>query len=914
MRPSTAKQGTKPWHALAADDAGNALQTSPEGLSQDEADRRMGSYGPNRLRPPPRRGPVLRFLLQFHDILICLLLLSAAVTAALQHWVDTGVILGVVVINAVIGFAQEGKAEKALEAIRGLLSAHATVIREGRRRTLPAAEVVPGDVVVLQSGDKVPADLRLFHVRELRVDESLLTGESVPVAKGTKAVAEQAAVADRFGMAFSGTLVTYGQGTGFVVATGDATELGRISSLLAGVESLQTPLLRQMARFSRVLTAVILAMAAATFALGVLGRGLPASEMFLAAVGLAVAAIPEGLPAILTITLAIGVQRMARRNAIIRRLPAVETLGSVTVICSDKTGTLTRNEMTVRAAVTAGSAWEVSGGGYDPHGAFLLDGREVAPSEAPDLSALLQGALLCNDAALLEDAGGWRIDGDPTEGALVVAAVKAGLDPEREAGGHPRLDAIPFESEHRFMATLHHDHAGHRFVYVKGAPERVLDMCSRERRDGADRALDRKTWAGLAATVAGRGMRLIAVAFGARLDDGPELRFADVEGGLTLLGLLGLDDPPREEAIIAVARCRSAGIRVKMITGDHAATAQAVGEQMGIGVGGRPVTGVELETLSPSELRSVARATDVFARAAPEHKLRLVEALQAEGEVVAMTGDGVNDAPALKRADVGVAMGLKGTEVAKEAAEVVLADDNFASIAHAVEEGRAVYDNLRKAILFILPTNGAEALTVVAAVALGLRLPILPVQILWVNMLTAVTLALSLAFEPTEPDVMERSPRDPKEALLTPLLAWRIGLVSLLGLAGTMGLFLWVEGQGRNVEQARTVAVNTLVFFEIFYLFNSRFLLRSSLSAKGLFGSRAVLWAAALVVGGQLLFTYAPPLQSLFHTARIGACDWLGILAVSVTVFPVVELEKALLRRRRRGRGPLRRNSKGDVS
>ncbi len=746
---------------------------------------------------------------------------------------------------------------------------------------------------MLQSGDKVPADMRLFKVKELRIDEAVLTGESVPVEKSTAPVAEAATVGDRKSMAYSGTLVTYGQAFGVVVATADATEIGRISSMLRHVTTLATPLLRQMARFGKWLTGAIGLLAGATFAFGVLVHGYSISEMFFAAVGLAVAAIPEGLPAIITITLAIGVQRMARRNAIIRRLPAVETLGSVTVICSDKTGTLTRNEMTVRTVATAEGLFEVSGVGYDPHGGFTDKDGDVAP---PDSSAALQetarASLLCNDAEINEVEGEWRVRGDPTEAALIVLGLKAGLEPTFQREEWPRTDIIPFESEHRFMATLHHDHRGHGFVYLKGAPERVLEMCSAQRMRGEDHALDLAYWHHTMDLMANRGQRLLAIAVKSVADRQQELRFADVEGGLTLLSVVGMIDPPRQEAIEAVRVCQSAGVRVKMITGDHAITAQAIGAQMGIGVGKPTIKGEELEVQSDQEMRRSVEQTDIFARASPEHKLRLVNALQANGHVVAMTGDGVNDAPALKRANVGIAMGIKGTEVAKEAAEMVLADDNFASIVYAVEEGRTVYDNIKKSILFILPTNGGEALTLIGAILFGRVLPITPVQILWVNMITAVTLALSLAFEPPEAEVMKRAPRDPREPLLSGFMVWRIVFVSLILVAGVFSLFIWLREQGASVEYARTVAVNTLVLFEAFYLLNTRYLRTSVVSREGLFGNRYVLIAIALVIGFQLLFTYAPPMQQLFASQALSAGDWLLMILVTSSVFILVELEK----------------------
>ncbi|WP_127477026.1 cation-transporting P-type ATPase [Sulfurivermis fontis] len=886
------------WHAIPGAQALTELDSRPEGLGDEEIARRLQRYGPNHLPQPRRRSAFMRLLLQFHNILIYVLLLAAVVTALLGHWVDTAVIIGVVVINALIGFLQEGKAEKALDAIRSMLSQKAMVLRDGHRREIPAEELVPGDIVLLQSGDKVPADLRLIKVRNLQIEEAALTGESVPVEKAVEPVAADAELGDRTSMAYSSTLVTYGQGTGVVVATGGHTEIGRISAMLTEVETLTTPLLRQVDRFGRLLSLWIAAIAAATFAVGVVIYSQSAEQVFMAAVGLAVAAIPEGLPAIITITLAIGVQRMAARNAIIRRLPAVETLGSVSVICSDKTGTLTRNEMTVKNVVTQHRTYDVSGVGYDPHGSFSRGDEEVTPEQRPTLYEICRAAVLCNDATLKEENGHYHLQGDPTEGALLTLGLKACLDPATLQKEFPRTDAIPFESEHRFMATLHHDHAGNGFILLKGAPERVLTACNSQRMDGDAQPLDVAYWHERIDELAARGQRILAIATKPTDNDGRrELTFAEVEGGLTLLGLVGLIDPPREEAIRAVAKCRAAGIRVKMITGDHAVTARAIGAQMGIGDGTRALTGKEIEQLDEAALRRAVLDTDVFARASPEHKLRLVEALQAEGKIIAMTGDGVNDAPALKRADVGVAMGVTGTEAAKEAAEMVLTDDNFASIAHAVEEGRTVYDNIRKSIMFILPTNGGQAFTIVAAILLGRSLPISPLQILWVNMVTAVTLALALAFEPPEPNVMRRPPRKAAEPLLSRFLAWRILFVSTILVAGTFGLFLWHRTHGTPLEEARTIAVNTLVMFEVFYIFSSRYILEPSLSRDALFGNRYVLIAVALVLTLQLLFTYAPPMQHLFHTVPLRADTWLQIVLIAATVFPLVELEKWAMRR-----------------
>ncbi|MGK0673987.1 MAG: cation-transporting P-type ATPase [Halothiobacillaceae bacterium] len=887
------------WHDRSVDAVLKALETSRQGLSSTEAATRLARYGRNALPPSKRRGPFMRFLLQFHNVLIYVLLVAALITALMGHGLDSLVILGVVVINALIGFIQEGKAEAALEAIRGMLSPHAQVLRDGHRQEIDAVELVPGDIVYLVAGDRIPADLRLLEVKGLKVEEAALTGESVTVEKQVEPVPTAAPLGDRASMAWSGTLVSHGQATGVVVATGIHTEIGRISQMLAEVERIETPLIRKLTQFGYLLTWVILGVATLTFVFGTLLRDYTASEMFLVAVGLAVAAIPEGLPAILTITLALGVQAMAARRAIVRRLPAVEALGSVTVICSDKTGTLTRNEMTVQAVITATHVYTVTGTGYAPYGGFELAGVHVGVDEHPILHDIARVALLCNDASLEKQGDAWRLNGDPTEGALITLSLKAGLDPRDEVKVWPRTDVIPFESTHRFMATLHHDHTGRGWIALKGAPERVLPLCTHERTLAGDRNLDAQPWQAAMQDVAARGMRLLALAVKPAAADKNVLEFTDVEvGGFTLLAVVGIVDPPREEAIRAVAQCRSAGIRVKMITGDHATTASAIGAQLGLADEIHTLTGAEIEAMDAEQLRRAVIKTDLFARASPEHKLRLVEALQAEGQVVAMTGDGVNDAPALKRADVGVAMGLKGTEAAKEAGQIVLADDNFATITAAVEEGRRIYDNIRKAILFILPTNGGQAGVLVAAILLGLQaLPITPVQILWVNMVTAITLALALAFEPAEDDVMRRPPRPPAEPILTPFMLWRVAFVSLLLVAGSLGLFLWELERGASLEVARTATVNLLMLGEVFYLFNCRRLTNPVLSWKGFTGNRWVLLAIGVLLLLQLAFTYVPWMQTLFHTAALDAATWVRILAFGVFVLLMVEVEKAVVRR-----------------
>ena len=748
----------------------------------------------------------------------------------------------------------------------------------------------------------MPADLRLVSARNLHIDEAILTGESVPANKAVEIVDKRAELADRRTMAYSGTFVTSGQGSGIVVETGRRTEIGRISELLSRVQPLSTPLIRKLAVFSRWLTIAILALASFTFLFGIIARGYPADEMFLAAVGLAVAAIPEGLPAIITITLAVGVQRMAHANAIIRRLPAVETLGSVTVICSDKTGTLTRNEMTLKSIALRDGTISVSGDGYAPHGGFSNnEGEDVETSAHPLLEELLLAGMLCNDAGVREKDEGWSVDGDPTEGALIVAAMKAGFETRLSSEQFPRVDVIPFESQHRFMATLHHDHEGNSFVYIKGAPEALLARCSHERTSGGAAPFDNVFWHEKLEQLTSKGHRPLAVAVKPLAPGSLTMTFEDVESGLELLGLVGIIDPPREEAIRAVEQCHQAGIRVKMITGDHLGTAQVIAERMGIGIGKAACSGNQLIGLDQGSFAATAGNSDVFARTSPEHKLNLVSALQEQNEVVAMTGDGVNDAPALKRADVGIAMGVKGTEAAKEAAEMVLVDDNFASIGRAVEEGRTVYDNIKKAILFILPTNGGEAMTIMAAVLLGRLMPVTAAQVLWVNMVTAVTLALALAFEPPESDVMQRPPRKPAEPILSAFMWWRIFMVSLIMVAVTFGLFVWERDNGASIEVARTVAVNALVMLEIFYLFSTRHLKAGVLSREGLAGSRYVLFSIATVLLLQMIYTYAPPMHTFFRSESIGIESWTRIVLLSSIVLFIVEFDKFAYRKRHPG-------------
>ncbi|MGE3811169.1 MAG: HAD-IC family P-type ATPase [Candidatus Nanopelagicales bacterium] len=901
-------------HDLPVHEAVLLLETDRSlGLSETEATRRLERLGPNTLPSAPRKGPLLRFALQFNHPLIYILLAAAAVTLLIGEPVDASVIVGVVLVNAVIGFIQEGRAERALEALVAMVSPEATVVRDGERRRIRSTHIVPGDLLVLAAGDAVAADVRVVEARELKVDESCLTGESLPVTKVETVLASDTTVADRSNMAFAATLVTRGEGLGVVVATGAETEIGLIHRLIGEAAELATPLTRKIAHFSKLLTWAILALAGATYVIG-LARGEDPADLLVAAVALAVGAIPEGLPAALTITLAIGVSRMAQRHAIVRRLPAVETLGSTTVICTDKTGTLTENQMTVQAIVAGGCPFTVGGTGYRPAGEITPE-RESADGAAALRACLLAGAL-CNDARLVERDGAWGIVGDPTEAALLVSARKGGVDPDRAAAGLPRIDAIPFESERQFMATLHDGGPDTRGVAnVKGAVERVLAMCSRElEASGRAVVLDREAVLAAAHELGARGLRVLAFARGEPDAADGRLEVERLEGRLTFVGLQGMMDPLRPEVIAAVASCQAAGIAVKMITGDHAATAGAIARQIGLDAGGSqdappPVmTGTEIAACSEAQLEEVAQRTAVFARVSPEQKLRLVQALQRRGEITAMTGDGVNDAPALKQADIGVAMGGGGTEVARESADIVLTDDNFASIEAAVEEGRRTFDNLTKFIVWTLPTNMGEGLLILTAIAAGVTLPILPVQILWINMTTAVALGLMLAFERMEAGIMTRPPRDPARPLLTGELIGRILLVSALLLGGAFGLFEWAQARGMPVAEARTVAVNVFVVGEMFYLLNCRSLERSMFRI-GVFSNPWVSAGIATMIVLQAVFTYAPPMHSLFHSAPIDADAWARIVAVGLVIWGVVGTEKWLRRAARersarRGRAP----------
>jgi magnesium-transporting ATPase (P-type) len=904
QKPSS-KESQSTWHNVSIDSTLKQLDVSVTGLSQAEAIKRLAKFGANCLPKAAKGNVITRFFLQFHNILIYVLIGSAVVTGLLDHWIDTGVIIAVVIANAIIGFIQEGKAEKAMDAIRHMLAPHANVIRDGERISIEGEYLVPGDIVLLEAGDKVPADLRLLSAHGMSVQEAILTGESVPVEKHIETVAQNAPLGDRSCMAFSGTLVTSGQCKGIVVATGDQTEIGRISELLSEVEMLTTPLVQQMGVFSKWLTILILIIAALLLAFGYFVEHYEFTEMFMAVVGLSVAAIPEGLPAVLTITLAIGVQAMAKRNAIVRRLPAIETLGSVSVICTDKTGTLTRNEMMVASVLTNHHLFVLEGTGYEPKGPLTLDNAHVTPSEHPILKKLARAATLCNDASLREHDKVWHVEGDPMEGALLAFAGKMNVDTCKEKTTWTRTDTIPFDAKHRFMATLNHDHESHAFILVKGAPEQVMSMCKDQHStDGKTEPLNTVYWTEKAESIAALGQRVLAFAVQPVNPEHTVLQQNEIRGTLTLLGMVGMIDPPRSEAIAAVMECHHAGIRVKMITGDHAKTAASIGRQIGLKNSDKVLTGADLDKMDDTALKSAALECDIFARTSPEHKLRLVMALQSHGMTVAMTGDGVNDAPALKRADAGIAMGLKGSEAAKEAAELVLADDNFASIVSAVREGRTVYDNIKKVISWTLPTNAGEAMTIIVALLLGATLPVTPIQILWINLITTVTLGIALAFEPTEENTMRRPPRPHHEPLLTSELVWHIMLVSVLFLCGVYGIFTYAMDRGYSIELARTLAVNTIVVMEIFHLFFIRNIYGTSLTWKSIRGTKVVWTVVIIITIAQCAISYLPPLQLIFATESIPFWDGVLVIGIGAALFAIIETEKQIRLRLRKASDP----------
>lgn len=875
------------WHSESAETCLKKLNTNMHGLSSSAAKERLKSYGKNEIQVGKKKSIWQGWLNQFNNILIYILLIAALITALLQHWIDTSVIIGVVFLNALIGYIQEEKAERAIEALKKMLSLQASVIRNGKRINIAANELVPGDIVLLRSGDKVPADLRLLKTNNLQIDEAILTGESLPVDKNTKSVDQKTPLTERQSMAYSGTFITYGMGVGVVVATGKNTEVGRISTLLTGLPRLSTPLLRQITRFGHWLAIIILSFSALIFLFGFFIRQYPLEEIFIATVAIAVSVIPEGLPAIITIALAIGVTRMAKRNAIIRRLASVETLSSVTVICTDKTGTLTKNELTVQKIITADSQYDITGSGYNDEGKLIQNEHEADIEKDSELMMLIRSGILCNEAELNKEGEKWNLIGSPMDGSLLALGLKANMHYKQEINHYPKTDVIPFDSTNKFMASLHHNHQGNSYIFAKGAPEKILSMCS---------SVDKTYWLSQINQLAKNGMRVLALAYRKTHKEHVNLLFKDIEKDLIFIGIVGIIDPPREEVRDAVSHCQQAGMQVKMVTGDHQLTAKAISKQVGI-QREQVLSGENIDVMNDDKLAEIVDDIDIYARTVPEHKLRLIKALRSRNHVVAMTGDGVNDAPALKNAEVGIAMGIKGTDVAKEAAEIVLADDNFASIKHAIEEGRNVYNNLKKAILFILPNGGGEGLSIFFAILFGYTLPITPVQILWVNLVTTVTLALALAFEPAEKNLMLQKPRDPKEPLLSKFLLWRIGFVSLLFLCSMFGLFIYETNQGADVALARTVVVNVLVLLEAVYLINCRHIYDSVLNKEGIFGSKPALIAIALVVALQLAFTYLPFMQFFFKTQALNLSQWITIIAISLLVFFILEFEKMIVRK-----------------
>ncbi|PMB41941.1 carbonate dehydratase [Fischerella thermalis CCMEE 5205] len=895
------------WHHLSIQEVTRHLDTNSEtGLTSAVAAKKRERFGANELKSKPGKSPLLRFLLQFHQPLLYILLIAGAIKAFLGQWVNAGVIWGVTLINAVIGFVQESKAESAIAALASSVKTNATIIRNGQKMQVPSTELVPGDVVLLASGDKVPADLRLVQARNLQVNESALTGESIAIEKNIQLLDIDTPLAERTNMAYAGSFVTFGTGKGIVVAIGDATETGRISQLIEQGTSLKTPLTRKFDKFSRTLLYIILGIAALMFAVG-LGYGYSWVEMFEAAIAFAVSAIPEGLPAVVTVTLAIGVSRMAQRHAIVRKLPAVETLGSATVICSDKTGTLTENQMTVQAIYAGDQNYTVTGVGYVPQGKILLNEKPVNWDNSSALQECIKAGLLCNDSHLEKKNGQWQVVGDPTEGALIAVANKVGITRSSLEEEMPRLDVIPFESEFQYMATLHETSSfasdkKQGTIYVKGSVEAILKRCQQMLNvEGNLIPLDAETIHQEVDAMAHQGLRVLAFAKKTVPDVETlhvrSLQHADIENDLIFLGLQGMIDPPRTEAIKAVQACQEAGIQVKMITGDHAVTAQAIARSMGFNKNGEVLafTGSQLAQMGKSELATAIEDGVVFARVAPEQKLRIVEALQSRGEVVAMTGDGVNDAPALKQADIGIAMGCAGTEVAKEASDMILTDDNFASIEAAVEEGRTVYRNLLKAIAFILPVNGGESMTILISVLLARELPILSLQVLWLNMVNSITMTVPLAFEPKSERVMQKPPRNPREPLLSPSLLQRILAISIFNWILIFGVFEWIQQTTGNIDLARTMAIQALVAGRIFYLLSIS-QLGSAVIARIRGIRHRINDASAIVIGIactvilQIIFSQWNLMNSLFSTAPLNLNQWLICLLIGLPMVIVSTL------------------------
>lgn len=881
------------WHSLEADEVLRRVESSQDGLSSAEVEARLKKYGPNKLQEEKKKSPIIRFLMQFNNLLIYVLLGAAFFTAMLGHFIDTSVILAVVVINAIIGFVQESKAEDAMQAIKKMLAFNATVLRDGHKKKIDSEDIVVGDILFIGSGDRVLADIRLLDTNGFSAQESLLTGESLPVEKNPQKVKKEAVIADRSCMLFAGTIVSSGTAKGVVVATANNTQLGRISGMLESIEVLKTPLIEQIDKFAKWLTAFLLFFSVMVFLIGYYIKDFAFDELFMAIVGLFVSAIPEGLPAVLTITLAVGVQAMAKKHAIIRNLPSIETIGSVSVICSDKTGTLTQNEMMVSSVVTNDKDFSISGTGYEPIGDIYLQEKLIDAGENELLKFLAKTSILCSDALIANENGTWKIDGSPTEAALVTFAHKVGLDADEIRADYKREDMIPFDSKHKFMATLDHAHQGSSMIIVKGAAEIIIEMCKLEFVDENNaKEINSTYWHNMSEKLASQGQRVLAVAYKNTSGDKVTLNFDDLESDLILVSLFGLIDPPRAEAIDAVKECYSAHIDVKMITGDHLLTATAIAKTIGLKNCDNALSGEDIEKLSDEELGEAVLKTDIFARTTPEHKLRLVKALQAHSKIVAMTGDGVNDAPALKRANVGIAMGKKGTEAAKESSEFVLTDDNFASIVNAVREGRRVYDNIKKVISWTLPTSIAEAAVIVVAILFGMVLPITPIQILWANMITATTLGIALAFEAEEKNIMKRRPRAIGESILDRELIWHIAYVTMLFLVVVFGAYYYALQDGQSLDYARTLALNTLVFMEIFHLFFIRNFKTLSIGISDVVANKIVWSAVSVIVFAQITITYLPFFHGVFETDSLRVFDFGMIFVAGITLFALLELEK----------------------
>ncbi len=888
--------GKKPYQ-LTVEEVLKNQQSQPSGLTHNEASARLARDGLNALPEKAGKPAWLRFLAHFHDVLIYVLIAAAALTAVMGHWVDTAVILGVAVINALIGHIQENNAEKSLKSIRNMLSASAVVVRNGQHETVATTDLVVGDIVVLRAGDRIPADLRVMEAHNLRVEEAILTGESTVVDKTAEALTGELPLGDRKNLLFSGTTISAGAGLGVVIATGEATELGHINQMMTEIEKHRTPLLVQMDKLGKAIFALILAMMLGLFIFSLLLRDMPMGELLLSLISLAVAAVPEGLPAIISIILSLGVQTMARKRAIIRKLPTVETLGAMSVICSDKTGTLTMNEMTVKAIITADKNYRVQGNSYEPTGEIHVEENDAQAEIAPGslLESYLRTIDLCNDSQLIRDEQGhWGITGGPTEGALKVLAAKAML-PAVESELRSK---IPFDSQYKYMAT-HYRIGNDERVLVTGAPDVLFKLCRLQQTANGTEAFTQPHWEAEIARYAKEGLRMVAAAWKPARADADALTHDCLSEGLIFLGIAGMMDPPRPEAIAAIGACQQAGIRVKMITGDHPQTAMSIGGMLGIHNSTHAVTGYELEQMDEAELAEAAVTYDIFARTSPEHKLRLVKALQEKGEIVGMTGDGVNDAPALKQADVGIAMGIKGTEVTKEAADMVLTDDNFATIASAVQEGRRVYDNLKKTILFIMPTNLAQGLLIIVALLAGNLIPLTPVLILWMNMATSATLSFGLAFEAGERNIMRRPPRQSHENVMDGFAIWRVGFVGTLIAACAFMLEAWLQPRGHSPEFIRTVLLQTLVTAQWVYMLNCRVSDGFSLG-RGLLMNKGIWLVSGILLLLQLAIIYVPFLQMLFGTEALPLRYWGITFAIGIALFFIVEIEKPLTRKYRR--------------